>query len=147
MFNFFFNKTRGVYIYFARSKKCTGGIYTHAINLTLKSTTWKSVECTYVHPILRTDLHLKRGRWRAGLTGDDVELGLRHLGRSVSFPKCDMRIVFAMYVFGQTRVHAIVALVDRRHQQVAVRTLAKLLHVYVILHQPVVKQPRDRRVR
>lgn len=81
------------------------------------------------------------------LTGNDIELGLRHFGRTVSFPESDLRGVLAVNVLRQARVHAVVALINRCHQQVAVRALSELLHVYVVLHETVVEHPRDGSVR
>lgn len=78
-----------------------------------------------------------------GLTSDDVEFDLRHFGRPVRLPERDLRVVLAVNVFGQARVHAVVSLIDRCHQQVAVRALAELLHIDVVLHYTVVEQPRD----
>lgn len=81
------------------------------------------------------------------LTSDNVELGLRHLGRTVRLPERDLCVVLAVNVLGQARVHSVVALINRCHQQVAVRTLAELLHVNVVLYHAVVEQPRDGSVR
>jgi len=81
------------------------------------------------------------------LTGDDVELRLGHFGWTVSLPEGDLRVVLSVNVLGQAWVHSVVPLIDRCHQQVAVRALSELLHVDVVLHYTVVEQPRDGSVR
>lgn len=80
------------------------------------------------------------------LTGDDIEFGLRNFGRFVCFSQRYGSGVLAVYVLGETVVHAVVTLVQRSHLQVAVRTFAVFSYVGIVLDQSVVQHPCDRSV-